>query len=108
MTTPALAARLLQQIATHLKNAQDLPLMPTAIKLLADSLTQIFRIEQISSLGEKPANQPLVAADLLPFLSDAELRKIAEIQAAIDAILDSARQKLLADAGITPLRKIGR
>ena len=107
-TSPALAQKLLQQIASHLRSAQDEPLTPNAIKLLADSLSIVFKIEQVSHLNEQPTESRL-PSELLAFLTDAQLGEISRAQMEIEKILDQARARKLQDeTGIPTLHTARR
>lgn len=77
-----------------------------ALKLLMDSLSQAHKIE-LTSTSDKPTESGL-PADLLDYLSMADLDAISEHQKAVEAILDEARaRKLETEQGIKTMRKTG-
>ena len=100
ITTPAIAAKLLQHIDRIVREEPD-TLDPRAIKLLCDGLSQIYKIQIMAAAHEQPTTKSGIPAELLAFLSMDKLQILAEHRRRIDDILDEARSKMLeSEAGI--------
>jgi hypothetical protein len=99
-SAPAIAEQARSIIATYMQQNPDYKVL----KMLMDSLSQAHKIE-LTSPSDKPtaSGTPL---ELMPFLTNEQLSRLADLRHEMDEILETATaQKLEANTGIMSIRK---